>query len=300
MILKEGSMYNRILVPLDGSTLSEGVLPYVRALARSMNVAVELLHVNETTHRTGHSQPIHGDEYLENLAASFYGVTDVKHTVEAGNPAGMIVDVAAANPGTLIAMATHGYSGAKRWFLGSVAEKVLHATTNHLLLVRPAEGESGEEAELNTVLVPLDGSELAEKVLPAVRDLAGRLRLRVVLVRVLTPLYFGPPEAYVPMFGVNIQSQKELLAQARTAATRYLNGKVDRLSGEGIADVSYVLIDGGVEGAAAGIIDLAKKSAHGLVAMSTHGRSGIGRWILGSVAERVVRHSSEPVLVIRP
>jgi nucleotide-binding universal stress UspA family protein len=102
------------------------------------------------------------------------------------------------------------------------------------------------------------------------------------------------------MFWVNIQSQKELSAQARTAATQYLNGKVERLSGEGITEVSSVLIDGGAEGAAAGIIDLAKKTAHSLVAMSTHGRSGIGRWILGSVAERVVRHSSAPVLVIRP
>lgn len=293
-------MYNKILVPLDGSALSEGVLPYVRSLARAINVPVELLLVNESSQLTTSSPPMHGGEYLEKVAASFSGITDVKCAVERGNPAGMIVDLAAATPGTLIAMATHGYSGAQRWLLGSVAEKVLHATTNHLLLVRPAEGESRGEAELNTVLVPLDGSELAEKVLPTVRDLASRLRLKVVLVRVLTPLYVGQPEAFVPMFGVNIQSQKELWAQVRTAATQYLSGKVERLSGEGITEVSSVLIDGGAEGAAAGIIDLAKKTAHSLVAMSTHGRSGIGRWILGSVAERVVRYSSDPVLVIRP
>jgi len=293
-------MYNKILVPLDRSTLSEGVLPYVRALARAINVPVELLHVSDTTQLTAYPPSTHAGEYLEKVAASFSGLTDVQRTVEQGNPAGMIVDLAAANPSTLIAMATHGYSGTKRWLLGSVAEKVLHATTNHLLLVRPAEGEGRGEAELNTVLVPLDGSELAEKVLPTVRDLAGRLGLKIVLVRVLTSLYFGQPEAYVPMFGVNIQSQKELWAEARTAATRYLSGKVEQLSGEGITEVSSVVIDAGAEGAAAGIIDLAKKTAHSLVAMSTHGRSGIGRWILGSVAERVVRHSSGPVLVIRP
>lgn len=288
-------MYTKILVPLDGSSLSEGVLPYVRSLARAMHVPVELLRVSDTTQvTTRHS------EYFEKVKASFSGIVAVEHTVELGNPAGMIVDLAAEHPGTLIAMATHGYSGAQRWLLGSVAEKVLHATKNDLLVVRPAEGNTGGEAPLKTLLAPLDGSEWAEKVLPTLSGLATRLQSRVVLARVFIRFYFPPPEAVAPVFGTTIPDQKKLWAQARAEATTYLSEKVAQLRAEGLAHVSSVLIDGGAEGAAADILDLAAKTVDNLVVMSTHGRSGVGRWLIGSVVERVVRHSTGPVLVIRP
>jgi nucleotide-binding universal stress UspA family protein len=220
--------------------------------------------------------------------------------VEQGNPAGIIVDLAGVQSRTLIAMATHGYSGAQRWLLGSVAEKVLHAMTTPLLLVRPAARETGGEARLNTVLVPLDGSGLAEKVLPTVTEMATRLRLEVVLVRVVIHVYVGAPDAVLPVLGVNIPNQNELWVQASSEASKYLAGKVEQLRVAGLSDVSSVLIDGSAEGAAAEIIDLARKTKDNLVAMSTHGRSGVERWVTGSVAERVVRHSSDPVLLIRP
>jgi nucleotide-binding universal stress UspA family protein len=76
--------------------------------------------------------------------------------------------------------------------------------------------------------------------------------------------------------------------------------KVEQLRAEGLSHVSSVLIEGSGEGAAAAIVELARKTDDNLVAMSTHGASGIGRWLIGSVTERVVRHSSSPVLVIRP
>ena len=292
-------MYNRILVPLDGSTLSEGVLPYVRAMARAIQLPVELLRVNEPVQSGGYVPAAPVGAYLEKIAVSFSGITDVKCTIALGNPENLIVDHGTAQPDTLIAMATHGYSGAQRWLLGSVAEKVLHGTRNDLLLVRPKQSESGGEAPLSTALVPLDGSALAEKVLPTVTGLAARLKLKVVLVRVLVRFIFELPEPVLPVFGTHVQSQEELWAQAGSAATDYLNEKVQQVRAAGLADVSSVLIEGGAEGAAAGIIDLAKKMPDNLVAMSTHGRSGIGRWLVGSVTERVVRHSSTPVLVIR-
>jgi nucleotide-binding universal stress UspA family protein len=146
----------------------------------------------------------------------------------------------------------------------------------------------------------LDGSGLAEKVLPTVTEMATRLKLEVVLVRVVIRVYFGAPDAVLPMFGANIPNQNELWAQASSEATKYLAGKVEQLRAEGLPDVSSVLIDGSAEGAAAEIIDLARKTKDNLVAMSTHGRSGIERWVMGSVAERVARHCSAPVLVIRP
>jgi len=293
-------MYSKILVPLDGSTLSEGILPYVRSLARVIHAPVELLRINDPAQPRTYVTAVQVGEYLEKITASFSGITDVKCTVELGNPADMIVDRAAAQPDTLIAMATHGYSGAQRWLLGSVAEKVLHATTNHLLLVRPAGGDISGEARLKMVLVPLDGSELAEKALPTVTNLAACLKLEAVLVHVLIRFYFGSPDALLPMFGANIPTQQELWTQASSEAKQYLSEKVEQLRVAGLPHVSSVLIEGSAEGAAAAIIDLAKKTSENLVAMSTHGRSGIGRWMLGSVTERVVRHSTDPVLVIRP
>ncbi|MET0500798.1 MAG: universal stress protein [Candidatus Binatia bacterium] len=292
-------MYSRILVPLDGSTLSEGVLPYVRGMVRVIHASVELLRVNEPVQPGGYVPATPVSAYLEKIAVSFSGITDVKCTAELGNPADLIVDRATTQPDTLIAMATHGYSGAQRWLLGSVADKVLHETSNDVLLVRPAGGDISGEARLKTVLVPLDGSELAEQVLPTVVALAARLRLQVVLVRVLVRFFVEPAEPVLPVFGTHIPNRKELWAQASSAATEYLNEKVEQLRAEGLSDVSSLLIEGGAEGAAAGIIDLAKKMPDNLVAMSTHGRSGIGRWLVGSVTERVVRHSSTPVLVIR-
>jgi nucleotide-binding universal stress UspA family protein len=263
-------------------------------------VPVELLQVNDRARARAYVPAVQVAPYLEKIAASFSGITDVKCTLEQGNPADAIVDHAAGQPDALIAMATHGYSGGQRWLLGSVAEKVLHRATNHLLLVRPAEGDIGGEARLSTILVPLDGSELAEKVLPTVTDLSAFLKLEAVLVHVLVRVYFGPPDELLPVFGSNIPNQNELWAQAGSEASHYLSEKVAQLRTKGLPNVSSVLIEGGAEGAAAAIIDLARKSSDNLVIMSTHGRSGIGRWLLGSVTERVVRHSGNPVLVIRP
>ena len=293
-------MYSKILVPLDGSTFSEGVLPYVRAVARAIKVPVELLYVNDPTRLAPFSPPMQGGEYLERVAQSFHGIAAVRRTVELGDPASVIVDLAAAQTGTLVAMTTHGYSATRRWLLGSVADKVLHGSKNHLLLVRPAEGGGAGEAYLKTVLVPLDGSGLAEKILSPVAELASLLTLEVVLVRVLTHVYFAPPDTILPLFSQYVPNQKELWAEARSEVERYLSAKAEELRAQGLPLVSSLAIEGSAGGAAAEIIDLAKRTTENLVAMSTHGRSGMSRWILGSVTERVVRYSQDPVLVLRP
>jgi nucleotide-binding universal stress UspA family protein len=293
-------MYNKILVPLDGSTLSEGVLPYVRSIARALHSPVELLRVNDPAEPGAQVPAVNGAEYLEKIAASLSGITAVSCAVEQGYPAAVIVDRAAEQSGTLIAMATRGYSGPLRWPLGSVAEKALHATKSHLLLVRPIGGDSGGEARWKTVLVPLDGSELAEKVLPTVADLTACLKLEAVLIHVLIRFYFGSPDALLPVFGGNVPNQQELWAQAGANANQYLTEKVEQLRAQGLPRVSSLLIEDGPEGAAAAIIELARNTADNLMIMSTHGRSGIARWVLGSVTQRVVRHTNDPVIVIPP
>lgn len=292
-------MYSKILIPLDGSKLAEGVLPYARALAKDLGIPVDLLYVNDPNEPTT-CAPFMASEYLNGIVQSFAGAGAVRSVVEAGNAAATIVDMAAAEREVLIAMATHGYSGAKRWLLGSVAEKVLRAAANHVLLVRPANGEPRAEAKLTTVLVPLDGSALAEKVLPTVSELALRLTLQVVLVRVTRRIYTAPPEAFLPVFGANVPNLKKLWQEANAEANEYLMEKANQLRQQGLTQITPLVLESGVEGAAAAIIDLVKKTPENFVAMCTHGESGIGHWLVGSVTERVVRHTTGPVLVIRP
>lgn len=301
-------MYTKLLVPLDGSRLSEGILPYARSLARALEVSVEFLHVIDPEVVSALCNPKVGRyfdvvaagmrrdsvSYLEKVARSFPGPGRIICEAEVGKPAEIVVDRASDSPGTLIAMATRGRSGLQRWLLGSVADKVLHATRNPLLLVRPREDDSGgEQAVLNRIVVPLDGSALAEKVLPHARALADRMGLEVMLLRayvVATHAYIVGAEGYVPdleTLPVDIE---------REQAKRYLEDKVEQLRWQGMKNVSYVLLEGS---AASEIIDLAKGIPNNLVAMCTHGRSGVGRWVMGSVTDRVVRHSGDPVLVIR-
>ena len=122
-------------------------------------------------------------------------------------------------------MSTHGYSGPKRWLLGSVAEKVLHALTGDVLLVRPEDVEGSGDVQVKTILVPLDGSEVAEKILPTVSELAMGLSLGVQLVHVTKRVYTGPPDAFLPVFGA-IPNLKEVWEQDKAAAN-----SIDRKSG---------------------------------------------------------------------
>jgi nucleotide-binding universal stress UspA family protein len=289
-------MYNRILVPLDGSNLSAGVLPYVRCLAYALRTPVEILYVDDPTHRTAGAIQKQGAEYLGSIAASFSGIPSVTCTIEPGNPAGVIINMASAESGILTAMATHGYSGAARWLIGGVAEKVLRALTSDLLLVRPQEADGSGEVELKTVLVPLDCSQPAEKVLPTVSELANLLHLKIQLMHVTKHIYSGPPDAFLPVFSA-IPNWKELWERDKAFANEYLTEKVTQLRAQGLGNVSSIVVEGGADGAAAEIIDLAQNISGGLIVMTSHGQTGIGRWLIGSVTERVVCHGTTPVLV---
>jgi nucleotide-binding universal stress UspA family protein len=300
-------MYARILVPVDGSKTAEKVLPFARFLARRLKLPVELLEVIDVA-EIGRRIPPDKAQYvstaLENVArnsaqylnkiAGTFPEALVSCTVDKGTAAEVIVDKAAAEKNSLINMATHGHSGINRWLLGSVAEKVLRAATNPLLLIRATEEAKTEgEAILRCAIVPLDGSELAESVLPTVAELAKSLQLDVVLFRA----YVLPHSALaVDPEGLYLASDEELIATMRDEVVAYLDKKAQAMKESGIERVSTIAEYGL---AADEIISLARKTPDNLIAMCTHGRSGVKRWVLGSVTETVVRHSGDPVLVIR-
>ena len=283
-------MYRKILVPLDGSNFSEQVLPYVQVIADAYRAPVELLRITDPDARP----PQPDDQYLEEIAAKhFRASVPVTTAAEIGKPAQVIVDHAKGDPACLIAMATHGLSGPRRWLIGSVASKVIQTAANPLLLIRPVKGAaSSPPVRLDTVFVPLDGSGLAEKTLPHVCALAKILKLEIHLVRV----YTLPADAYVVADGVIAQGPAIYREELKEEAETYLEGKAAGLRADGFDRVVATAIQGDAAGE---IIDLALRTPNNLIAMSTHGRSGIGRWMMGSIAERVIQHSQDPVLLIR-
>jgi nucleotide-binding universal stress UspA family protein len=213
--------------------------------------------------------------------------------VEKGRADEAIIEKGEADTGMLITMATHGRSGLNRFLLGSVAEKVLRGAANPLLLVRATEeGKTAGEMKLASVIVPLDGSELAESVLPMVAGVAKELGLEVILFRA----YHIPYNAYAGDDGYYAVNYDELIAGVRDDANEYLEKKVAEVKKLGVDKVTAVSKEGfaGDE-----IIALGRKTADSFIAMCSHGRSGVKRWVLGSVTETVVRHCGEPVLVVR-
>jgi nucleotide-binding universal stress UspA family protein len=298
-------MYNKILIPLDGSKTAEKVLPYARSLAAKLKLPVELLAVIDIAEMAAHITAAkaryldtlvedgvrNSTSYLRGIATTFTG-GKVTCTVEKGRAEETIIEKGAADANVLIAMATHGRSGLNRFLLGSVAEKVLRGTANPLLLIRATEEAkgTGEEA-LKSIIVPLDGSELAESVLPAVAGLAKDLDVEVLLFRAYHLPYntYGADDTYM-------MNYEELVSAVREDANAYLDKKVADVKKLGVAKVSSLSKEGfaGDE-----IISLGRKTPDNLIAMCSHGRTGVRRFVLGSVTETVVRHSGDPVLVLR-
>jgi nucleotide-binding universal stress UspA family protein len=297
-------MYTRILVPLDGSATAEAVLPYAEAFAAGFKTAVDLLSVIDIPAMAAHSaaERVHhldaviaAEEkqsagYLERAAKAFARFPTQCRVVR-GSPAETILEAASQDRNMLIAMATHGRSGAQRWLLGSVAEKVLRGTTNPLFLVRAAAAKTAPQRIINSIVVPLDGSPLAEQILPTVSWWARALDLEVTLIRAFefpASAYLGSAD-YLPDYDA-------LREETRKAAAAYLKQKAESLVAEGVRTVSILTMEGP---AAEEIISYAQTAPRAVIAMSTHGRSGVRRWILGSVTEKVARHGDDPVLVVR-
>jgi nucleotide-binding universal stress UspA family protein len=299
-------MYRRILVPLDGSELAEQVVPYARLLGRSLKANIELLRITEPVppevgdilrgkypHEIAAGLQHRAKQYLDKiLPTAAKGGLKVSSLVEEGSAAEVIVKTAEGQPATLIAMSTHGRSGVTRWVMGSVTDKVLHAATNPLLIIRPREGAVVvREPQVENIIAPLDGSPIAEQALPHVVALAKALRAKVTLVRVVPTTAY-----YLGMMDYPSAAYQELLDAEEETAGKYLGEIAAKLRGDGVSIAAEKLGRGDAAGA---ILDLAGVTPNLLVALTTHGRSGVGRFVLGSVADRVVRHVGAPVLVIR-
>ena len=294
-------MFTRILVPLDGSAIAEKALPHARTLGRTLNIPITLMTVIETAadfskKKTPYLDTLiedgvrNSEEYLEKISKTFSGAA-IQYRVDKGRAEDAIIVNAAADNGTLITMATHGRSGLDRWLLGSITEKVVRGANNPVLVVRANEEASSEgETAPDSIIVPLDGSTVAESVLLYVVELAKAFDAKVMLLRAysLKQIIFSF-EDYHP-------DLDELKGELRWEAMNYLDEKAAELKSRGLVDVFCSITEGD---AAEAIIEEGKKAPNTLIVMSPHSGSMIKHWVLGSVTEKVLRHSNNSVLTIR-
>lgn len=290
-------MYKRILVPLDGSKLAELALPYAEELAGVFNSEVVLIGISEP----GESQYSHMYQlYIEKIAEvvgnrikKVGSRVIVRPVVLDGRPAEGIIDYAEKNDVSLIITASHGRSGIMSWTLGSVANKVLQRTGTPILLIRAkaSQLEAGAQGLFNRILVPLDGSDVGEVVLPHVRQLTEKLESEVVLLQVVAPgqhVHTVGGLDYVRFAEQQIESMK-------AEAKEYLDKVSKRLAGtKGIMRSEVRVGDTAHE-----IIKFADEANIRLVTISSHGRSGIRQWISGSVTHKILHAGNTPLLLVK-
>jgi nucleotide-binding universal stress UspA family protein len=327
----EEFMFTKILVPMDGSELSEAILPGVAYLAKRLDIPVELVSIvdagtppvaheaatpgivrhpfisyaadersytgvpgrrvleSDPSVRSGYQfdqnvgkEPGEGmievqvwlDERASWLGQQGVSVVESKVVAAIGKPSEGIIEYADLHNCDLIAMATHDRNLLGQAFRGSVTNAVIRSSPVPVIAITPEKqkGHLGQSVALSSVLVPLDGSPFAESVLPYVENLAARLGLEVVLVQAL-------------------RSDEQ---EAARDASQYLENIAERLGGVGIkARWEIITGDAGQE-----IAKIAQKSPDTMIALASHSRSGISRWVTGSVAEELLRESGNPVLII--
>jgi len=301
-------MISTVLVPLDGSPVAEQAIPYAQALLPDGGEGVflrvvpeldplltELVWTLESAPESTETAAVRAE--LERVKARV-GDTPVRWTtdVTSGDPAEEILEAISRHRSDLVAMTTHGRGALGRVTFGSVADRVSRESPVPVLLVRAhSDGLSPTTADIRRLVVPLDGSALAEASLPLVVDLAKRLGIPVRLVRalnlaaVLTPLVDGAGLLVSPSPEVTEQMTEAVERDARD----YLTAVAARLEDEGVSATWSVL-----EGSPFYAIADATKTGDLLVTTS-HGRGGVLRWLLGSVADKLIREAAAPVLLVR-
>jgi nucleotide-binding universal stress UspA family protein len=293
-------MYHSIMVPLDGSPFGEHALPIALGIARRTGAQLHLAHVHtmptlEIDNTIDASLRASEQAYLQGLVqhlqAGWHG--PITSIVLDGPVATVLHDHALATRTDLIVMTTHGRGALSRFWLGSVADKLVHQALMPVLLVRPQKQapDLTQEPLCNHILVPLDGSLLAEHILPGALALGQLMQAEYTLLQAIEPIYatYG-----VELYTAGLSDQ--VFEQLRTNAQDYLDRIAASLRTEAVRVRTTVVL----EAPATAILDYAAAHAVDLIALATHGRSGVARWLVGGVADKVVRGANVPVLLHRP
>jgi nucleotide-binding universal stress UspA family protein len=283
-------MIERIVVPLDGSLTAEAILPHVRRVLYRNDS--EVILVQAVVPAPVENSMIIAEAQLGAAREYILGQVDhleragvrVKHVVRIGSPVGVILDIVEEEKATMIALATHGSSGVKRFLFGSVAEGVIRKSPVPVLLLRPfwsyelVPAGRPEQRPIRNLLLPVDGSDRSLEALPGVIEFADLFETRVVLLRVLEE-----------------KKRKPVSKDDKTEAERQLGAISKSIEKKGVETLSLVEKGDPVDQ----ILKAARFHEIDLIAMTTHGRTGLSRVVTGSVTEEVLRKATVPLLVTR-
>lgn len=296
-------MITKILVPVDGSAFAETAIPLALALAGKAGAEVRLAMVSEP----GNLPPgvwaeaflANHAHYLELTTASLEERVGPAITVSSvlleGEVSKALCAEAASSKADLFVMSTHGHGGLTRMWLGSVADSVLRDSAIPVVLVRPTESEQGEPSapdSLTDIIVPLDGSAFAEAAIAPALELSHLFDAPITLMRAVS--YPVMISAYLPD---TAEQNQAFIRQAEDEARDYLDLVRSRYSHESPAMELAVLVS---PRPATGLLEHVTESGADFVVMASHARHGIARAAIGSIADKVIRGSKTPVLIVHP
>ncbi|MGA2505030.1 MAG: universal stress protein [Anaerolineales bacterium] len=302
-------MFNPILVPLDGSLLAECVLQHSIAIAQAFDARIILLRVLEKNHPNGSTQifdlinwqikKTEAKLYLEKVRTGLLkSKLQIESNVLEGLVAQSITEYAQSQGVKLIILSSHGRSGVSQWGISSIAQKIILSAPTSLLIVRAQlfgdqPGELTEIPVYQHILVPLDGSQRAENVLPIITRLAHFHKLQVHLVQVVQT-----PEMarQMPPAREDIDLADQVVARNREEAGRYLEQVKARSYLEGI-DVHTHLITS--DNAATALHQLGEQENIDMVTLSAHGYTGNLQWPYGSMVNNFILYGKAPLLIVQ-
>lgn len=295
-------MFTKILVPLDGSAFAEYALPPAVAMASQSKGEITLVRVPIyiTPYMGGEAGwvlPQLSPEQLTREASDYltkieerYARPEITWHIEtpAGDEASAIVDIANRRQTDLIVMSTHGYSGATRWLLGSITEKVLQKAHCPVLALRNSN-------PIQNIAVTVDGSPLSEQAIEPAMKIADAFNANLTLLRCYEP----PLLSHTAMIDLEWHESglaSQFLEQQLTQSRDYLDSLAVRFQQAG-RHLDTQLVEGPAGHA---ILEFASQNNLDLLAMATHGRTGLQRWVYGSVTQKVLREAQCALLVVRP
>ena len=295
-------MFERILLPLDGSKLAETAIPYVWDLAGQLKAEVYLLHVCPPEDKTDLSAH---QLYLNNIAENlrqrikenWQPSWDPKIQVEVipDDPIKAIFEYVKQKAINIVALTSHGSTGLRSWAMGSVADNVVRGAGIPVLLIRIKEGLviPDRKGLIQKILLPLDTSDASGISIPYAIQLATKLKASIALFSMAQTVYAHTTVGMEGGFGGNFDS---IDAATKKYTDEYLQGIAEKIRKEGVetTQTSILSMDAAYE-----ILELEKKIQPDLVVMATRGRSNVARWVLGSVAEKVLREGDRPILMIK-
>ncbi len=298
-------MFDTILVPLDGSQLADCVLPHVAAIARPFDAEITLLRMLEKNQAGVSAQlfdlvnwqinKTRSALYLDKIHAHFQKLSiRTRMVVQEGLVADGITEYAQNQGMKLIVLSSHGRNGLTQWGISSVTQKIILSAQTSLLIIRAHQYGSLLEAPFyRHILVPLDGSQRAENVLPIVTQLAHFHKSQVHLVQVVQT-----PEMarQMPPAREDIELSNRIVARNQEEAERYLEQLKSRSYLEGLAIKTHLLTG---ENAAVALHQLVDQESIDMVALSAHGYSGNHQWPYGSMVNNFILYGRVPLLIVQ-